>query len=119
MNLDYPGEPSVTTACVCACVLNHVHLFVTPQAVTQEAPLSMGFSRQESWSELLFPPPQDLSDPGMEHTTPVSPALQADSFPLWWETITEKGSTTDFLMRGYSKKFIEDVLARVSVRNQD
>ena len=85
----------------------------------------MGFSRQESWSELLFPPPQDLSDPGIERTTPVSPALQADSLPLshqgslWWETITEKGSTTDFLMRGYSKKFIEDVLARVSVRNQD
>ena len=100
-------------------MFSHVQLFAALWSVAHQDPQSMGFSRQESWSELLFPPPQDLSDPGMEHTTPVSPALQADSFPLWWETITEKGSTTDFLMRGYSKKFIEDVLARVSVRNQD
>ena len=106
-------------------MLSYVQLFVTPWTIACHAPLSMEFSRQESWSELLFPPPQDLSDPGIERTTPVSPALQADSLPLshqgslWWETITEKGSTTDFLMRGYSKKFIEDVLARVSVRNQD
>ena len=78
MNLDYPGEPSVTTACVCACVLNHVHVFVTPQAVTRQAPLSMGFSRQEYWSKLPFPSPGDLPDPGIE---PGCPALQADSLP--------------------------------------
>ena len=104
-------------------MLSHVQLFTTLWTVAHQAPLSMGFSRQESWIELLFPPPQDLSDPGIEHTTPVSPALQANSLPLshqgslWWDTITEKSSTTDFLRRGYSKKFIEDVLARVSVRN--
>ena len=78
MNPDYPGEPSVTTACVCACVLNHVHVFVTPQAVTRQAPLSMGFSRQEYWSKLPFPSPGDLPDPGIE---PGCPALQADSLP--------------------------------------
>ena len=78
MNLDYPGEPSVTTACVCARVLNHVHLFVTPQAVTRQAPLSMGFSRQESWSELPFPPPGDLPDPGIK---PTSPGLAGRFFP--------------------------------------
>ena len=39
----------------------------------------MGFSRQEYWSELPFPSPGDLSDPGIEPMSPVSPALQADS----------------------------------------
>ena len=34
------------------------------------------------WSRQLFPPPGDLSDPQIEPTSPVSPALQADSFPL-------------------------------------
>ena len=42
----------------------------------------MGFSRQEYWSGLPFPPPGDLPDPGIEPASPVSPALQADSFPL-------------------------------------
>ena len=41
-----------------------------------QAPLSLGFSRQESWDGLLCPPPRDLPDPGIE---PRSPALQADS----------------------------------------
>ena len=39
----------------------------------------MGFLRQEDWSELPFPPPEDLSDLGIE---PVSAALQADSLQL-------------------------------------
>ena len=43
---------------------------------------SMGFSRQEHWSGLLFPSPRDLPDPGME---PGSPALQADSLPLSYQ----------------------------------
>ena len=47
-----------------------------------QAPLSMGFSRQEYWSGLLCSPPGDLPDPGIKPTSPVSPALQADSFPL-------------------------------------
>ena len=42
------------------------------------SPLSMGFSRKEYWSGLLFPPPGGLLDPWME---PVSPALQADTLP--------------------------------------
>ena len=47
--------------------------------VARQAPLSMGFSRQEHWSGLPFPPLGDLPDPGIE---PRSPALQADSLPL-------------------------------------
>ena len=52
--------------------------FATPWAVACQAPLSMGFSRQEYWSGLSFPSPGDLPDPGIE---PGSPALQADSLP--------------------------------------
>ena len=57
-------------------LLSHVRLFVTPWTVAQQAPLSMGFSRQEYWSGLPFPSPGDLPDPGIE---PRSPALQADA----------------------------------------
>ena len=48
----------------------------TPWTVARQAPLSVGFFRQEHWSELPFPSPGDLPDPGIE---PGSPALQADS----------------------------------------
>ena len=49
---------------------------VTPWTVACQAPLSMGFPRQEHWSGLPFPPPGDLPDPGIE---PVALALQAVS----------------------------------------
>ena len=42
-----------------------------------QAPLSMGFSRQEYWNEFPCPPPGDLPNPGIEPTSAVSPALQA------------------------------------------
>ena len=50
----------------------------TPWTVAHQAPLSIGFSRQEYWSGLPFPSPWDLPDPGIK---PRSPALQADSLP--------------------------------------
>ena len=53
--------------------------FATPWTVALQGPLSLGFSRQEYWSGLAFAPPGDLPDPGTESTSPVSPALQADS----------------------------------------
>ena len=46
------------------------------RTVARQAPLSMGFSRQEYWSGLPFPSPGDLPDPGIE---PQSPTLQADA----------------------------------------
>ena len=49
-----------------------------PMDCTCQAPLSMGFSRQDYWSGLPFPSPGDLPNPGIE---PGSPALQADSLP--------------------------------------
>ena len=59
-------------------LLSRVRLFATPWTVAHQAPLSMGFSRQEYWSGLPFPSPGDLPNPGIE---PRSPALQADALP--------------------------------------
>ena len=56
--------------------LSRVRLFATPWTVAQQAPPSMGFSRQEYWSGLPFPSPGDLPDPGIE---PRSPVLQSDA----------------------------------------
>ena len=53
--------------------------FATPWTVACQAPLSMGFPRQENWSELPFPLPGYRPDPGME---PTSPALAGDFLPL-------------------------------------
>ena len=56
--------------------LIRVRLFATPWTVTYQASLSMGFSRKEYWSGLLFPSPGDLPDPGIE---PGFPALETDA----------------------------------------
>ena len=52
--------------------LGHVQLFVILWTIAQQAPLSMGFSRQEYWSGLPCPPPGDFPNPVMEPTSPVS-----------------------------------------------
>ena len=46
--------------------------FATPWTVACQAPLSMGFPRQEYWGGLLFPSPGDLPKPGIEPTSPAS-----------------------------------------------
>ena len=56
-----------------------MQLFVTPWTVALQAPLSMGFPRQEGWSGLPCPPPEDLSHSGIETG---SSALQVDSLPF-------------------------------------
>ena len=63
-------------------VANSCLTLAIPWTVACQAPLSVGFSRQEYWSGLLFPSPGDLPDPGIESG---SPALQADDLPteLW------------------------------------
>ena len=50
--------------------------------VARQAPLCLGFFREEHWSGLPFPSPGDLPNPGLEPTSPVTPALQMDSLPL-------------------------------------
>ena len=65
------------------CVLSHfscVQLFVTPWTVDLQAPLSMGFSRQEYWSGLPRPPPGDLPDLGIKPAALMSPALAGGIF---------------------------------------
>ena len=57
-------------------LLSRVRLFVTPWTVAYQAPLSMGFPRQEYWSGLPCPPPGDLPNPGFERR---SSSLQEDS----------------------------------------
>ena len=73
-----PGHPLSVPSLSC------IQLFETPW--THQAPLSMGFSRQEYWSGLPFPPPGDFPDPGIE---PVSPALAGGFFTInaTWEIL--------------------------------
>ena len=54
--------------------------------IVQQAPLSMGFSRQEYWSGLPFPPSRGFSNPGIEPVSLVSPASAGRFFPLAPET---------------------------------
>ena len=58
--------------------LGSVRPFVTPWTVAYQAPLSMGFSRQEYWSGLPFPSPGSRPNPGIK---PRSPAFQANALP--------------------------------------
>ena len=76
----FPSSPFT----LCVCVFSHsvVSGSVTPRPVARQAPLSTGFSRQEDWRGLPFLPPGQRPNPGMEVTSPASPALQADSLPL-------------------------------------
>ena len=65
------------------CVLIHfscVRLLVTPWTVACQAPLSMGFSRQEYWSGLPYPPPGDLPNPGIEPASLMFPGLASGFF---------------------------------------
>ena len=59
---------------------SHVRLFVNSWTVACQAPLSMGFSRQEYWSGLPCPPPGDLPNPGIEPAFLKSPALAGGFF---------------------------------------
>ena len=68
---------------------SRVRLFVTPWTVAYQAPLSMGFSRQEYWSGLPFPSPGDIPKSGIE---PWSPALQADALI---SELREKGNAKE------------------------
>ena len=56
-------------------LLSHIWLFQTLWAVSSQAPLPMGFSRQEKWSGLPFSPPGDLPNPGVKPVSSAFPAL--------------------------------------------
>ena len=85
MYLDIQRKENIEVSCIEVDLilkkvksLSPVHIFVTPWTVAYQVPSSMEFSRQEYWSGVPFPSPQDLSDPGIE---PRSPALQAHALP--------------------------------------
>ena len=61
-------------------MLTHARLSVTPQTVAHQAPLFVGFSRQEYWNGLPCPPPRDLPNPGIEPTSLTAPALAGGFF---------------------------------------
>ena len=67
--------------CMLSCV-SHVQLFLILWTVAHQAPLSMGFSRQEYWSGLPCPPPGDLLNPEIKPTSLESPALAGRFFTI-------------------------------------
>ena len=83
-------------------MLNHfsrVQLLVTLWTEARQAPLPMGFSRQEYWSGLPYPPPGDPPDPGNEPMSFKSPALTGGFFTTsatWKATIPHKIVLKDF-----------------------
>ena len=79
--------------CVSTCAAHTITAARRPCAVPQilscillfaahRAPPSMGGPRQEYWSGLPFPPPEDIPNPGIEPLSRSSPTLQVDSLPL-------------------------------------
>ena len=72
--------------CLClefACAYSVAQSFptlATLLTVARQAPLSMGFSKQECSSGMPFPPPGDLPDPGIEPESPASPAFAGGFF---------------------------------------
>ena len=65
---------------LCAKSLSRVQLFATLWTVAHQAPLSMGFSCHDYWCGLLFPPPGDLPNTGIEPLSLMSPALAGGFF---------------------------------------
>ena len=65
---------------MCAKSLSHVPFFATLWTVARQAPLTMGFSRQEYWSGLPGHPPADLPNPGIKPMSLTSPAMAGGSF---------------------------------------
>ena len=74
----------------CACMLSRssrVRLFVTPRTVAHQAPLSMGFSRQDYWRGLPFPPPGNIPDPGFEPISFISCIGRRVPTSTTWEAL--------------------------------
>ena len=93
-----------------ACVLSHFHfvwLCVTLWTITLQAPLSMGFSRQEYWNGVSCPPPGDLLDPGIKLAFLKSPALAAWFFTT---SVHLRSLLQTWYMSGYMSVALSDSL---------
>ena len=86
-------------------------LFATPWTVALQAPLSMGFSRQEYWSGLPFPSPGDLSNPGIEPVSLLSPALSGEFFTTCatWEVQWHNKVMSVFFTLGNQLKTVKSM----------
>ena len=73
-----------TCCCCCCLVAKSIELFATPWTIVCQAPLSVGFPRQEYWSGLPFPLSWDHPDPGIEPSSLMSPALAGRFFTTEW-----------------------------------
>ena len=92
-----PSQPSLKCVCLykychAAKLLSSVWLFATPWTAARQAPLSMGFSRQEYWNGLLCPSRASIPDSGIRPISLVSPALAGRFFTTStaWES-SKKG----------------------------
>ena len=76
----------------CAQIFSHVQVFATPCTVAPQAPLSIGFSRQEYWSGVPIPPLGNLPNPGTEPSSFMFPALAGGFFTTGatWEALLFK-----------------------------
>ena len=81
--------------------LSRVPLFSTPWTVARQPPLSMGFPRQEYWSELPFPTPGTLPNPGIKPTSLMSPALASGFFATPWTVAHQAPLSMEFSKQEY------------------
>ena len=103
--------PFATSAYAVLCaVLSHVQFFATPCTVALQAPLSKEFSRQEYWSGLPFPPPEDLPDPGIRPGSLVSPSLASRFFTT--------ASPRIFSFKNYSRNSPGGRVAKITSSSQ-
>ena len=88
----------LSNVCVRAKSLHSCLTLCDPRTVAYQAPLSMGFSRQEYWSGLPCPPPRDLPDPRIKPASLMSPALAVRFFTTstTWETRIKQFSSVQF-----------------------
>ena len=116
LHLERLGDRHCVCVCLCVCVRVHTRtcaqscLSVTPWTVALQAPLSMGFSRQEHCSGLPCPSPGDLLDSGIESASLVSPALYSVLFSLWNTQSQELNSERDPGLRHPSNLFLLEAM---------
>ena len=68
----------------------------TPCTAADQAPLSMGFPRQEYWSRLPYPPPGDLPEPGIKPASPAAFALAGKFFTMGHHSMQKQQTLTNY-----------------------
>ena len=100
--------------------VNHVRFFATPWTGARQAPLSMTFSRRESWNGLPCPPPRDLPNLGIKPVSLLSPALTSEFFTIstTWEARGMYGCAyTQWNMPQHKHEILPFAATRVDLGN--